>query len=239
MIVNCSILAKLTYRKKLRSNTISLIRQKFERLTPLGYVGSYKGLTYWLCRCDCGTFKIINGYPMRNKQAKSCGCYVGNRGKAKRTHGMSRTRIHGRWIDMITRCNKPTENQWKDYGGRGITVCSGFRSFENFYAAMGDIPLNREVDRIDNDGHYSCGKCEECLSKNWPMNLKWSTRAEQARNKRTTRWITIGNETKLLVDWIKGSGVPHSTAWERLNRGWTPEQAFGLTSPPIQKRRQG
>lgn len=231
-----SILAKLTYRKKLRAHSRNLIGQTFERLTPLGYVGSQRGTLYWLCRCDCGNFTINAGHAMRKHKSKSCGCYVGNRGKAKRTHGMSHTVPHGRWLDMHNRCYNPRFPQARDYSERGIVVCQGLHKFEVFYALMGEPPDNQQLDRINNDGNYSCGSCEECLSKNWPMNLKWSTREEQARNKRNTRWITIADKTQLMVDWLKDSGVPHSTAWQRLARGWTPEQAFGFVKPPTRKR---
>ena len=29
---------------------------------------------YWLCKCDCGTMRAVNGYSLRRDASKSCGC---------------------------------------------------------------------------------------------------------------------------------------------------------------------
>lgn len=81
----------------------------------------------------------------------------------------------GRWIwkAMIQRCTNPNDRRWKDYGGRGITVCQRWReSFEAFYADMGPRPDGLSIDRVNNDRGYS------------PQNCQWATREQQARNKR-------------------------------------------------------
>lgn len=76
------------------------------------------------------------------------------------------------WENMISRCYNTNNPQYSDYGGRGITVCPGWRDFKNFLADMGERPYGLTLDRIDNDGNYELGNC------------KWSTRSEQQRNRR-------------------------------------------------------
>jgi hypothetical protein len=99
-----------------------------------------------------------------------------------------KSREYRSWASMKTRCYNSNEAAYKNYGGRGIRVCEGWRtSFLNFYADMGKRPKNRTLDRKNNDGHYSCGKCPECIKNGWPMNCKWSTRRQQALNTRTVK----------------------------------------------------
>jgi hypothetical protein len=80
---------------------------------------------------------------------------------------------------MNSRCFNPNNERYKDWGGRGITICDWWRVFKNFAADMISRPEGKSIDRIDNDGHYSCGKCDHCIREGWKMNVQWSTSAEQ------------------------------------------------------------
>jgi hypothetical protein len=86
--------------------------------------------------------------------------------------GVWNTLEYGVWQAMIHRCTNPRNPQFKDYGGRGITVCERWRKYVNFSRDMGPRPLGLTLDRINNDGNYEPGNC------------RWATRSEQQRNSR-------------------------------------------------------
>lgn len=132
----------------------------------------------WRCRCDCGGESVVRGCYLRSGHTKSCGCQKGRRNgeAAATTHGMSGTPTYGTWRKMIERCTNPNARQWEWYGGRGVTVCDRWRSFENFLADMGERPEGRTLDRVDVNGNYEPGNC------------RWATWPEQCANKRPKRW---------------------------------------------------
>lgn len=148
-------------------------------------------------------------------------------------HGESwatgRTREYRSFECMHSRCRNPNDQDYPRYGGRNICVCKGWDDYPTFLNDMGRCPPNHSIDRIDNNGHYSCGHCEECLVKEWKMNCKWSPPKEQANHRSSNRIVVINGISKNLCQWCEETGVPVTTAWNRLKRGVPPEEAFKKT----------
>lgn len=192
---------------------------------------------FWVCRCRCGAIIVTSRASLNCGKARSCGCYRTEAVKrACIIHGMESTAEYGIWCSMLTRCLNPNVRHWKHYGGRGIKVCARWQSaFLNWYNDMPPRPSSLySLDRIDNDGHYSCGKCEECIANGWPMNVKWSTRGEQRRNTRQNRIITLNGVSMCITDWAARAGLKLQTVYFRLfHLHWSVEKTF---TTPVRKR---
>ena len=150
----------------------------------------------------------------------------------KPSHGLSRSVEYRAWQTMRLRCHVPTNPAFKDYGARGITVCA--RWLNDVRAFVGDVgpkPTARhEIDRKDNDGGYWCGKseCPDCGPAGRACNVRWATRSQNCRNRRSNKMVTYRGETKPLTEWIEALGLaPHAAAIQaRFRDGWGVDDAF-------------
>lgn len=126
---------------------------------------------------------------------------------------MSQTSVYAVWGAMRRRCYKPNAFEYRNYGGRGITVCDRWReSFEAFYEDMGDRPFEgAQIDRIDNDGPYS------------PENCRWATCEQQQNNKREPLYEYKGREYT-MKELVALSGVSRDNFYSRKRRGWSIER---------------
>lgn len=161
-----------------------LTGRKFGRLTVIKRASpTGERNTKWHCICECGNSTISWAMGLRCGGTKSCGCLSAEKASARihklisarTTHNMTHSGTYKSWQMMKARCSCPNYTQFKDYGGRGITVCDRWLKFENFLEDMGERPAGRTLDRINNDGNYE------------PSNCRWATRAEQNGNKRKKR----------------------------------------------------
>lgn len=140
------------------------------------------------------------------------------------------------WAHMRGRVYTVTDAAYSDYGGRGIRICAGWGSFNQFYADMGSrTSALHSIDRIDNDAHYSCGHCDECIDNEWTKNCRWATRTEQARNCRSNRLVTIDGVIKTTAEWAELAGIDPATLHRRLVIGWTTDDLL----LPTYTRRKG
>ena len=170
-----------------------MVGKRIGRLVVTSRANNIEDCAAWHCQCDCGNMVVIRGHSLRRELSKSCGCF--RREEAARkftTHGARVGRgtspEYQSYLRMKDRCLSPNHHQYKDYGGRGVTICDRWLSgFENFLADMGTRPtLKHTLDRRDNDGNYC------------PENCRWATRKEQARNSRVNRPLQRSDGAKFL-----------------------------------------
>lgn len=199
-------------------NFKDLIGQRFARLFVKARVeNNRRGRAVWKCLCDCGNTVTVNAGSLISGNTKSCGCLkhdvgVAN-GKARRRHGMTKSKAWICWDSMLQRCNNPNHKSYHHYGGRGISVCERWHVFENFYDDMGE-PNGLTLDRIDVNGNYDKANC------------RWATMKEQGRNTRVNRFLTLDGETMTIADFTERYDLSDNMIADRLKRGWTVEDAI-------------
>ena len=135
---------------------------------------------------------------------------------------MARDRIQNIFIHMKDRCYNPNFRDYKNYGGRGITICEewqtphswkGGRAFRK-WALENGYADNLTLDRIDVNKGYS------------PENCRWVSMKTQQNNKRNNRLITYNGKTQTIALWCEELKLPFSTVKNRLNRGLPAEKVL-------------
>ena len=179
-VLQCATVRRATARPSLDTETCREVAMPyFKNITGLRFgrlvalrpkTSDRHGKKRWVCACDCGKRSTAVAGDLLSGKTKSCGCRMGVR------HGLYNTPIYVLWWNMRSRCFNPRNPEYKNYGGRGITICGRWLSFVAFHtdilAEIGERPRGKSFDRINNDGNYE------------PGNVRWATPSQQTKNQR-------------------------------------------------------
>lgn len=205
------------------SKTIDMTGQQIGRWTVLARAANNaRGQAMWECVCSCDnhTIGIVCGADLRCGKSLSCGCLHDEQlSLIRKKHGGCGQRLYGIWKGIKQRCNNNNNPAYKNYGGRGISICDEWNDYTHFmdWALDNGYADNLTIDRIDVNGNYG------------PENCRWVTNDAQANNKRTSHLITIGSETKTLKEWCDILQLPYGLVRDRINvLRWPAEEAFGI-----------
>lgn len=201
---------------------IDLTGQSFGRLTVVRQDGNTRGgAAVWLCLCECGAHTRPIGTDLRKGKATRCkSCSSVGRFT---THGATGTRLYRIWKAMHNRCSNKGATGFKNYGGRGISVCAEWHKFEPFqsWALSTGYSEALSIERDDTNGNYQ------------PSNCTWANHITQSRNRRFVAKAPDGRPWSLVA---RDNGITNPAYRTRLFDGWSHEQA---ATWPMHKRRPG
>ena len=199
--------------------------KKFGYLTIAERVQNAKnGKARWKCICDCGNETIVTSTDIMTGHTSSCGCkrYESH----NRVHGMNKTDIHTKWVQMRQRCYNKNDASYIHYGAKGVSVCDEWRN--NFIAFMNWSYSNGykeglSLDRIDNlKGYY-------------PDNCRWVKWEDQSGNRMNNIKITFNGKTQNLKKWCDELGKDYLFIRQRIIRdGMTFDEA--ISTPKMESR---
>lgn len=202
----------------------SVLGEKYGRLTLTRFIERRGNNLYFECDCECGNKKIASYSNIKCGNVRSCGCWQReSRIITHTTHRKENLKLYKVYDGMKQRCCNPNNISYKNYGGRGITVCDewlGKHGFDTFFewANKNGYKEGLSIDRIDNNKGYS------------PSNCKWATLYEQGANKRNNIVITYHGETHIISEWARIYGIKSGTIRKRYHAGYRGEQLFSKTS---------
>lgn len=191
--------------------------QVFGRWKVISDCPAQSGARHVRCLCACGSISDVRLQHLRSGRSASCGCIRSELTSTRmKTHGDTGTPLHNIWRGMLQRCQNPRNKDFPRYGGRRISVCSGWQEFENFKADMqlGFLP-GMEIDRRDNNGNYE------------PSNCRWTNSKVNSRNQEKTVRVQWEGSTFALCDLAERYGHPTKRVYQRyVTYGWTLERAL-------------
>lgn len=197
-----------------------LLGKKIGKLTVIGRAPNRGKLALWICRCTCGNKTTVLAGNLSRGHTRSCGCLWE---ESITKHGYVKHPLYSVWKDMKARCLNPRDCSYRNYGGRGVTVCSAWLDPRVFilWALNHGYRKGLTLDRRNNNGNYT------------PRNCRFVTRKIQQRNQRQTVILCFRGKSKPMADWldmprVKRLGVDKNILRSRLRYGWTVKQALTL-----------
>lgn len=179
-------------------NRKSLVGKRFGRLFVVKKIDNEQnsGGVKYECLCDCGNTHIVSHRNLYNGSIKSCGCLLEDFLKSNTTHGGAGTKLYYVWNAARSRCFNPKDKGYKNYGGRGVTMCdewaNDFGSFQQWAYQNGyEEDKGLTIDRIDNNGNYC------------PENCRWVDQMTQCNNMRRNVYVTYMGKRQTLAQWAR------------------------------------
>lgn len=207
---------------------------KISVLGPGFRLSDSKGIGFYacVCRCVCGSIFVTKQVSIESGHTRSCGCFhdesAAKTGVRNLKHGLSRDPLFNCWRQLKSRCLNQNDANFKDYGGRGITVfqewIDDFEAFKKWALSHG-YKRGLRIDREKNDLGYS------------PDNCRFVTHKVNQNNRRNNVILTMGEETKTLAQWSEDSRcvVCRQTFSQRIRAGW--EIATALSTPARRRKK--
>lgn len=207
----------ILYHLKLRSRI--LFEEKYDCVCGTNNCG----IPYGICHCGCGY-----NTPIAEETRLSVGRIKGKPRAFiphhhKRKHGQClkscASPAYKTWTHMIQRCTNPDNQAYKDYGGRGISICDRWMIFETFYEDMGERPESTSLDRINVNGNYEPGNC------------RWATQEVQHNNKRSNVYLEYEGERLSIAQLSRKTGMSKNIIKYRvMHKGMSVEEAISMGS---------
>lgn len=180
----------------------------FTWLTIIEIEYGVRGGRTYVCKCRCGNVVKYEKDRLVKGHNKSCGCKL-------RKHSMAGTRIYQIWSNMKKRCENPKATFYDEYGGRGITFCEKWRTFEGFYEDMNEGYADElTLDRIDVNGDYTKENC------------RWVDVKTQMNNMRSNKRVEYEGETYTLSQFAEKFNLDYHLFRSRILRGFSLEKAM-------------
>lgn len=199
--------------------------ERFGSLTALHVTGkNVSGSYIWMCKCDCGDYKEVYVTRLLNGKTAHCGCLT------KVKNPVANERLFHIWQGIKTRCFNPNAKEYKDYGGRGITL---FSAWINDYKAFREWAYSNgysdelTIDRINNNSGY------------YPENCRWITLTEQQSNKRNNVFVNYNDEKITLAELSRRTNIGLTSLHQRYHAGDRGERLWRKTYKELEKDYKG
>lgn len=176
--------------------------------------------------CTCGYTATRNTYDIKSGKSVCCRTCSYSRRKGvpiNVTHGLADSPTMNSYTDMKRRCYDPTRKDYKNYGGRGITVqkdwLEGTAELSGFSCFIRDLGMrpskDHQLDRKDNNGNYTKDNCH------------WVTRSKNMRNRQDTVKVIYNGKEYVLIELCEQKGISYSKVYQRIHKyGWDADRAI-------------